>query len=521
MGTRKGLKLRFVLGLLVIGSVLLTAIIGGYFAMSANKSSLTAGYLESNYQYAKKLSSNTSELMQIMIKNVDVIASIAGKQKLSQEELDNWYSVNEQYFNDIFIVDSDRKIKAISFKRVGIEVGMALNSIASHQAIEQKVSLVSEPFIGSKTNRLLIMVSSPIFNERGEYEGFAAGVICLNESNALNKMLSEHFYGNGSYVYVTDRYGHLIIHPNKARLNELITSNEVVNKALSGLSGSQKVVNSLGNSYFAGYANEPILGWAIVAQTPISVLDKPLKELILTLALKSLPIFILILLIAWYVSYVISKPLFDLAAFSEEAVLSTGAARSKMPKISSWIYEVKQLNQSIVNHLNLLNKEIRLDGLTGLANRKTFDFTIQEWLEEDIPFALILLDIDHFKNINDQYGHLVGDEVLIELASHINALSRSNDLCFRYGGEEFGILMKFGTIQTATQMAERLREAIAAEPSPTCTAIFVSIGISVSDGKISDVKEIIEMADNALYQSKSNGRNRTTVYDNKQTGQRK
>ncbi|OMF21339.1 hypothetical protein BK133_28590 [Paenibacillus sp. FSL H8-0548] len=520
MGARKGLKLRFVLGFLVIGSVLLTAIIGGYFAMSANKSSLTAGYLKSNSQYAKKLSSNTSELIQIMIKNMDAIASMAGKESLSQKELDNWHSASEQYFSDILIVDSNRVVEAVSFKRNGIEIGMVLESIASFEAVKQKIPLISDPFVGSKTNRLLVMVSSPIFNELGEYVGFAAGNVSLNESNALNKMLSEHFYGNGSYVYVADKDGHLIVHPDKARLNELITDNEVINKAVSGLSGSQKIVNSKGSSYFAGYAHEPILGWAIVAQTPISVLDKPLKDLILTLALRSLPIFILILLIAWYVSYVISKPLFDLAAFSEEAVLSTSATRSKMPKISSWIYEVKQLNQSIVNHISLLNKEIRLDGLTGLANRKTFDFTIQEWLAEDIPFALILLDIDHFKSINDQYGHLVGDEVLIVLASHIKGLSRSNDVGFRYGGEEFGILMKFGTIQTATLLAERLREAVAAEPSPTNGSIFVSIGISFADGKISDAKEIIEMADNALYQSKTNGRNRTTVYDSKNTGQR-
>jgi diguanylate cyclase (GGDEF)-like protein len=517
--TRKGLKLRFVLGLLVIGSVLLTAVIGGYFALSANKASLTAGYLESNSQYAKKLASNTSELLQIMRNNIEAVASMASKQMISQKELDIWYAANEQYFNSILLVDADRTVRATSFNSKGIEIGMVLSSVASFQAVQQKRTLISEPYVGAMTHHLLVLISSPIFNEAGEYEGFAAGTIYLDDSNALNKLLSEHFYGNGSYVYVADKYGHLIFHPDKARLNESITTNEVINKAISGLSGAQKIINSQGGSYFAGYANEPMTGWAIVAQTPTSIVDKPLKKLIWDIVLKSFPIFIIILLVAWRVSYLISKPLFELAAFSEEAILSRGAAYSKMPKESSYIYEVRQLNQSINNHLALLNKEIRLDGLTGLANRKTFDLTIQEWLADDIPFALILLDIDHFKKINDQYGHLIGDEVLTGIASVMKAFSRSNDLCFRYGGEEFGILVKFGNVQTAVQMAERLREAVAAEASPTGNPIFVSIGISCKDGKDVSAKELIEMADIALYQSKADGRNRTTAYQANKTGQ--
>lgn len=515
MGTRKGLKLRFVLGLFVIGSVILTAIIGGYFAWTTNKTSLTSGYLESNYQYAQKLSSNTKELLDIISNNVDAIAARAGIQNISQKELDSWYDANEQYFNAIIIVDSNRKVMLSSLSNGGVKAGAVLNSYASKQAVEQKRPLISEPYVGTTTNQLLMLISSPIFNEQGEYEGFVAGTIYLSESNALSKLLNEHFYGNGSYVYVADKQGRLIFHPDHQRINEIIASNEVINKALAGHSGSQEIVNSKQNRYFAGYANESITGWAIVAQTPASIIDKPLNELIWSILLQFLPLFIVILLLAWYVSHLISKPLFELAAFSEEAILSTKAIRSKMPKTNSYIYEVRQLNQSINNHFNLLNKEIRLDGLTGLANRKTFDLTIQEWIAEDIPFALILLDVDHFKKINDQHGHLIGDEVLIYTAAQIKAFSRSHDLSFRYGGEEFGILVKLGSIPTATNIAERLREGIAAGASPTGSPIYVSIGISMSSGKAKDAKEIIEMADQALYRSKETGRNRTTVYNNK------
>ncbi|WP_138753225.1 sensor domain-containing diguanylate cyclase [Paenibacillus sinopodophylli] len=519
MGTRKGLKLRSVLIFLVTISVLLTAVIGGYFAWGMNRTSLTNGYLESNYQYAKKLTSNTSELLQIMHTNIEDIAGITAKQTISQKDLNIWFQASEHYFNAILIVNHERVVTAVSSRNQLPVVGTVLNSLASYQAVQQQKPLISQPYLGPTSKRLLVMISSPTFDSNGEYTGFVAGTIYLSDDNALNKLLSEHFYGNGSYVYVADKNGHLIFHPDKSRIYETVTTNAVINKAISGRSGAQQIMNSQEINFFAGYAYEPLTGWAIIAQTPASIIDEPLKQFIWKLIFRAIPVFIIILLIAWYVSYLLSKPLFELAAFSEEAILTPKPNRHKRPRINSYIYEVRQLNQSINNHFSLLNKEIRMDGLTGLANRKTFDWTITEWLADDIPFALILLDIDHFKSINDRYGHLTGDEVLLYTASKIRQYSRGQDFCFRYGGEEFGILVKYGTIPIALQMAERLREAVAAEASPTGSHVCISIGISRSDGKAEDAKEIIAMADKALYQSKEAGRNRTTIYEDNKKGQ--
>lgn len=511
MSKHKGVKLRFVLGLLVIGSVLLTAVVGGYFAWKANQTSLMEGYLESNYQYAKKLASNTGEMLEIMRNNIDSIAKMDGEQMLSQKELDIWYHANEQYFNSIIIVEQNRKVLAVNSNSKGVQVGAQLTSKASYEAVERRRPLISDPFVGS-SNRLIVLISSPIFDNKGAYIGFAGGTIFLEENNALNRLLKEHFYGNGSYVYVADKDGHLIFHPDKTRIRELITTNEVINKAVSGLSGSQQIVNSEGKPFFAGYAHESFSGWAIVAQTPTSILEEPLKQLVLNMLLQSLPLSIVILLIAWWVSYVVVRPLHALARFSEEAISSAKAVRSKMPKTNSIIYEVKQLNQSINNHLSLLNREVQLDGLTGIANRKTFDLTIVEWIEEGLAFSLILLDIDHFKQINDKYGHMVGDEVLRYVSLQLGAFSRTDDLCFRYGGEEFGILVRHAGIEAAAQVAERLRERIAAAASPTDNPIYVSIGVSHSNRKGASSKQVIGMADKALYQSKAEGRNRITVY---------
>lgn len=510
MRKRKGFKLREVLGLLVFVSVFLTAFVSGYFAWKTNKDSLTEGYLESNYQYAKKLSSNTSELLKIMRNNIDSIAEMAGNKPLTQKELDIWYKSNEQYFNSIFIVDASRKVQAVSSNLKGIVIGTQLTSYASQQAVELRRHLISEPYVGA-TGRLIIQISSPIMNVKGNYLGYVGGTIYLEESNVLSRQLIEHFYGNGSYVYVADIHGHLIFHPDKERLRETITDNEVINRAVAGHSGSQKIINSKGDSYFAGYAYESISGWGIVAQTPTSILDEPIKKLIFNILMQSLPLFIIILLAAGYVSFIITKPLYVLAKFSEEAILSNKAIRSKIPKTSSHIYEVRQLTHNINNHLSLLKKEIQLDGLTGLANRKTFDLTINEWMEDHLTFSLILLDIDHFKKVNDEFGHLVGDEVLKYLAAKLREFSRDEDLSFRYGGEEFGVLVRFGNIRDAARKADHLRKEIAQTISPIGKPIFVSIGVSHFDGRGNGVKEIIERADKALYQSKAEGRNRTTV----------
>lgn len=512
MGKRKGFKLRIILGLLVVSSVLLTAVVGGYLAVTANVKSLTANYLESNYHYSKKLASNVTELLTNMQNNMNSIARLAGEPTFSQRDLDIWFKANEQYFNSIVITDSNRHIKAVTPDQTYSLLGSQLTSNASLQAVNMKVSLISEPYVAT-TGRLIVLMSSPIYDSQGQYQGFAGGTIYLQKDNVLSRMLSEHFYGNGSYVYVADEHAHLIFHPDSRRINQKITGNEVIQKAINGKSGSAEITNSQGIEYFAGYAHEPKSGWGIVSQTPVTVLDEPLRKLATNLGLQALPICIIILLVAWQVSRYISSPLYELARFSEAAVMSKKSVPPEMPKIASLIYEVKQLHQSIGNHLNLLNDEIQIDGLTGLANRKTFDLTMQEWLEDRKPFALILMDIDFFKRVNDMYGHAVGDEVLKYLASEIRLFARPEDVCFRYGGEEFGILVRNEGLMKSTEIAEGLRQKMASGPGPNGIGVTVSMGIAFYSGsEILTAKELVERADIALYRSKMEGRNRITVF---------
>jgi diguanylate cyclase (GGDEF)-like protein len=157
------------------------------------------------------------------------------------------------------------------------------------------------------------------------------------------------------------------------------------------------------------------------------------------------------------------------------------------------------------------------DPLTGICNRAALDEMMQRELSharrQDSSYSLLILDIDHFKAINDKYGHIVGDCALKAVASTIDSCKREGDLLFRYGGEEFVVLMRDTDLDGSNLLAERIRAAFETTPC-TCSGanldIRVSIGVSVLQENDSPVS-LFARADQALYNAKRNGRNQVCV----------
>jgi diguanylate cyclase len=152
------------------------------------------------------------------------------------------------------------------------------------------------------------------------------------------------------------------------------------------------------------------------------------------------------------------------------------------------------------------------DALTGLANRRQLDGELARACSfarrRAEPVAVVSLDVDHFKRINDAYGHGVGDEVLVGIAEHLRALTRGEDVIGRMGGDEFVLLLAATDQAGAERLAERVRAAVADKPIPTRlgpVAATVSVGVATSDG--SDPAELLRQADVALYAAKAAGRN--------------
>ena len=174
------------------------------------------------------------------------------------------------------------------------------------------------------------------------------------------------------------------------------------------------------------------------------------------------------------------------------------------------------------NHLQLLHDN-KHDTLTGLLNRKEFDAEIMELMaacygdsrrDSDMNFkaCLAIMDIDHFKLVNDNYGHLYGDEVLLLFARLLEQTFRSDDLCFRFGGEEFIVVLKRVNIALAIHVLEKFRTTVERFAFPQVGRVTISIGV-VEIVSQQLPTSIIEQADQALYYAKRNGRNRVWSYE--------
>ena len=183
------------------------------------------------------------------------------------------------------------------------------------------------------------------------------------------------------------------------------------------------------------------------------------------------------------------------------------------------------MNQiSMVAYNSLLYQRIedlaRTDGLTGLLNHRTFMEKLSEEyrrIERDMrPFSILLMDIDKFKNVNDTYGHPVGDIALKAVARVLKDTGRGSDFVARYGGEEFAIGMVDTNIKGALQTAERVRKLVektaAARVGGKDLMVTVSIGVSSFPEDTKNKAELVTLADNALYQAKRSGRNRVCLH---------
>lgn len=187
-------------------------------------------------------------------------------------------------------------------------------------------------------------------------------------------------------------------------------------------------------------------------------------------------------------------------------------------KIHASTTEALDLRERNAELIRELERQVTRDPLTGLSNRRHFIATAQAELQRAAryrhPLALLMIDIDHFKPINDTHGHLAGDEVLKAVAEACAHAVRGQDCLARLGGEEFAVLMPETGLHQAQSAAERLREAVArlrCELPGGAVAPTVSIGVSMCAGSAETLSSLMRRADHAMYSAKGQGRNRVVV----------
>lgn len=203
--------------------------------------------------------------------------------------------------------------------------------------------------------------------------------------------------------------------------------------------------------------------------------------------------------------------------------LRMGAARQYVKLLNQWEHDRAQLKQFSAE-LAMSNRKLQhyalIDQLTGLQNRRAgMESLTQAWSVAERsgdPVTMMMIDIDHFKEVNDAHGHAVGDQVLIEVARTIRRSARKEDAVCRMGGEEFLVICRNADLSSSRHAAERLRKAVASlrvAADGEQLGVTISVGLAAREDDMVDPGALVNAADKALYAAKKKGRNRTCRYE--------
>jgi diguanylate cyclase (GGDEF)-like protein len=310
-------------------------------------------------------------------------------------------------------------------------------------------------------------------------------------------------------------------------------------------SGPEPVVSTLAAT--RGLESYPGLGWTVVARQPLSAVTLPADRLFWKILAVGSLVIVAGALWAWRATASVTEPLRRLVESanrvgrdpeertlvrvggSRDVLLLSSALRSLLRRLGSAQEAVTAAELAREAAEEQANAEQRrlyaelsearvlatYDPLTALLNRRGFTQVAsdawQHWRRYRRPLSVLLLDIDHFKTINDRHGHAVGDTVLAEFAALLGRTVRATDSVARIGGEEFVVLLRETDVEGAEILGERLRRAVAEDLATAAGLpgrITTSIGVAAPAATDRDLADAVERADRALYAAKSSGRNR-------------
>ena len=242
----------------------------------------------------------------------------------------------------------------------------------------------------------------------------------------------------------------------------------------------------------------------------------PVETLIYQTLFGVLPVAVLGVLGVFWLSGFISRPLRQLADCAR--TMEASESVRKITNVRSWYFESAQIKRALLQGLMLmqdrigrLNREVQTDPMTGLLNRRALSGVLDYLCSGVRPFSVVTLDIDHFKKVNDTYGHDIGDLVLVKLSEIIKSCSREGDYSCRLGGEEFLVVLPDVPLIAAVEFAERLRNTVANSTIDVVGSITVSLGVAHWPGSANEISDVLKIADEEMYRAKQQGRNRVSV----------
>ncbi|WP_312830527.1 sensor domain-containing diguanylate cyclase [Pseudomonas rhodesiae] len=487
-----------------------------YSAYKVQKQQLIDSTIEANRVYAAKLSVSIEQFLYAAQQQVSYSARILGAKGYDHElatlEAERLRRQTDS-FNSVTMVSAGGYVIAVSPETIKIK-GAKLKSPGAIEALRERRPLISKPYVSAAGN-LVVIVSSPVFSESGRYLGYVGGTIYLRQKSILHDLIGVHFYRDESYIYIVDSDRVIIYHPDKDRIGT-VEGNAVVDKVVSGADGGTSVINSLGVEMLAGYASIKSVGWGVVSQQSSRKALLPVDTLIYQTVLGMMPVAVLGIFGIFWLAGFISRPLRQLADCAR--TMEASESVRKITNVGSWYFESAQIKRALLQGLALmqdrigrLNREVQTDPMTGLLNRRALSGILDLLRSEVRPFSVVTLDIDHFKRVNDTYGHDIGDLVLVKLSEIIRSCSRDGDYSCRLGGEEFLVLLPNVSLSAAAEFAERLRGTVASSTIDVVGSITVSLGVAHWPGSADEISDALKIADEEMYRAKQQGRNRVSV----------
>lgn len=476
-----------------------------FFKINLNYSLKLANTVETFFSSSQSQLSFSAQLLADNMKNADTL----------QKELERIRQIGHR-FNSVSVIDKQGYIRAFSPLQPGV-IDARLTSPSHAATVQANTFFISQPYV-SLIGNLIVYISVPIHNAEGEQLGYIGGSIYLNNRNATNEFMNSQFDDDNYDTYVLNKDGTIIYHHDKSRIGQKIDDNSLKQMALLGNKGNFRLTDSQGATFLAGFAKVKRADWIILTLQTEQIVTQALNNVMIDVTKKSAPVLLITLFMITLLTIYIAKPLRMLGLAASR--MDDPDVISKIRAVSSWYFEVEHLKRVILWGTILLHKRIgklssqaHTDPLTGLLNRRGLHENIEMSLLNNSVVSVIVIDIDHFKNVNDTYGHDVGDEVIKMLGRHLKTNSRKTDLVCRTGGEEFLMLLPGIDIHLAVVIAERLRKNVAEMSFPICQHITISIGVTSFLPKEVPIDAALKTADNALYRAKNAGRNKVIVQD--------
>jgi diguanylate cyclase len=397
-------------------------------------------------------------------------------------------------------------------------------------AVSTGQAFISKPLIARAINQPALVVAVPIFDAQRKLLGVLAGVTPLLTPGFLDLIVDVRPSKQGAYELLAPKHGLYVL---SSDIETAVTAlpvtglDPVVDQALAGARGIKVMRNAAGEEELVALVEATVPGWLLLARLPASEAFDPVRNAqrntLLIAVLVGLPLIVLLLA-------ALNRQLQPLAGLARELHDMADDRRPMQPLPAQVTEEVADVANSF-NRLQrkLLEQEKRLaemahhDTLTGLPNRLLITDRLEKELlrirRSGLGLALLFLDLDGFKPVNDEYGHQVGDLVLIQIAGRLQSCLRDVDTIARLGGDEFLILLS--DTDLPVEAAERVaRNCLAALQMPILVgdlklSVGVSIGITVCDAPAAlqlTAKQVVSRADQAMYQAKAGGRNRYVIH---------